>query len=957
VSRAVEGGLLHASKLTINLILPVFTLFLFQPLVRLDGLGNLTASPRNPPESLPARIGGGFWDVAELAKSKDGATPAPYSRIMPAVSYDPHRNLLIWTLPSSAPVLSIDHSGDYDTLNAHPVNDHEFSAQWALGNGGFVKVWDLGLLDALISPISSPRPPPNVPPVAIMKLPTTVASAAFPRSSIAGLLHVPISSSSLVCVSLSQDRTKLLVHSAPLPRVIENTNLNLEGAQSLSSLSPVKSKHKKLGSDVEKSSILYVNFMPSHSISLIGGALQPLLRGATVSASFTSPDIIAMATDQGVAIVNTAERGSWASKLTVLRDIRRSKLLGDGTANHEEARNQSFPSYNAVGPVYTIISIGGVGNLPGILFVEDHAVFASRLRSTKYSKDGRQAFVTKVNLNDSVMLCKLQGGEVPWRQIRSSRMSNFVELLRPMKCPPRLVPSPSGRYLCLFWNSTMKFEILHAGSLLAREQASNPGPLSASLTPSVDSGSNVLSFSWVGDDDHFAILRHNRDVFTTNDGASSGGLNSAPFSSTKRQGRNTVQIFKLAEVKIDAVELAAGASVAAATTVSLGSLALRGGDHVVPYALFGGPALCICCVSTLDRADSSDNVAYFYSPKRGVLEKDDERASAYTAIGTSIPYPDLVNWDESGKLCAVSYGARVAIYQCENSNFILLGSITVLGPATLDAEISLVSLKFIHGVLYCTTQSSVHAIFLGNVEDDDTICELDEFTIATDGVPLCGTDNPDPTSSNPIITSLKQPHILSYHSGGLLLSTQCGLRLLSLSHPMIRIGALLAANHIDRARKWISAMPKADHENLAQFLIRRGHADLVFCGDLDGLSLEAYIDLCMRYDRTDELENLIESQGSQIFTEISNWGRDGVYSAFFLIGIYMLGKGRIDSTKRMIGIAADIGINELLVDAMKLATFVSGADRISGQNLSKKVIEAMDFNSSSQLALLNVLNY
>ncbi len=931
-------------------------LFLFQPLVRLDGLGSLTASPRNPPESLRAHSGGGFWDWAELAKSKDGATPAPYSRIVPAVSYDPHRNLLIWTLPSSAPVPSIDHSGGYDTLNSHhAINDHEFSTQWALGNGGFVKVWDLGLVDVFTSPTSSPRPPPNVPPVAIMKLPTTVTSAASPRSFIAGLLHAPISSSSLVCVSLSQDRTKLLVHSAPLPRVIENTNINPEGAQSLSSASPAKSKHKKLGSDVEKSSILFVNFMPSHSISLIGGDLQSHLRGAVLSASCISPDIIAMATGQGVAIVNIAERGSWASKLILLSDIRRSTLLGDGLANHDEARKQSFPSDIAVGPVHTIISIGGVGNLPGILFVEDHAVFASRLRSTSYSKDGRQALVKKVNLNNPVMLCKLQRGEVPWRQIRSSRMSNFVELLRPMTCPPRLMPSPSGRYLCLFWNSTMKFEILHAGSLLAREQASNAGPFSASLTPSVDSGSNVLSFSWVGDDDHFAILRHNRDVSATNDGASIGGLNSAPFSSTKRQGRNTIQIFKLAEVKIDAVELAAGASVAAATTVSLGSLSVRGGDHVVPNALFGGPALCICCVSTLDRADCSDHVAYFYSPKRGALEKDDERASAYTAIGTSIPYPDLVNWDESGKLCAVSYGVRVAIYQCENSNFILLGSVTVLRPATLDAEISVLSMKFIHGVLYCTTQSSVHVIFLGNVEDDDTVCELDEFIIATDGVPLCGTDNPDSTSPNPIITSLKQPHILSYHSGGLLLSTQCGLRLLSISHPMIRIGALLAANLIDRARKWISAMPKADHDNLAQFLIRRGHADLVFNGDLDGLSIEAYIDLCMRYDRTDELENLIETQGSQIFSEISNWRRDGVYSAFFFIGIYMLGKGRINSTKRMIDIAADIGIKELLVDGMKLATFVYGTDRIVGQNLSKKVIEAMDFNSNSQLALLNVL--
>lgn len=925
--------------------------FFLQPLVRLDGLGSLTASPRNLPESPQTHPVGGFWDGAVLAKSKEGATPAPYSRIIPAVSYDPHRNLLTWALPSSAPVSAIDHSGDYDTLaSQQAINDQEFLAKWALGNGGFVKVWDLGLVDALISPSSSPRPPPKVPPIAIMKMPATVVSAASARSFVAGLLHAPTSTASLACASLSRDRTKLFLHSAPLPRVIENTNTNPEGAQSLSSVSPVKTKHKKLGGDMEKSSILFVNYKPSHAVSLTSGTVQPLIRGVGISASSLSPDIIAVATNKGIVIVNIANGESWASKGTVLNDRSGNKLLGDGPLERDNLSTRSFSSDIAVGPVHTIISIGGVGNLPGILFVEDHAVYASRLRSTSSPKDGRQALVKKVNLNDPVMLCKLQGGEVPWRQIRSTRTSNVVDLFRPMKCPPRLIPSPSGRYLCLFWPSKLRFEILHAGSLLAREQTSNQGPFSASLTPSVDSGSNVLSFAWVGDDDNFAILQQNRDVLTSNDGASC-----EPVSGTKHRGRNNVQLFKLAEVKVDAVELAAGASVAAATTVSLGSLTVRGGDHVVPNALFGGPTLCICCLSTLDRSDCSDHVAYFYSPKSGAVEKNDERASSYTAIGTSIPYPDLVSWDESGKICAVAYGARVAMYLCENANFILLGSVRVVGSVTLDAEISMVSMKFIHGVLYCTTQSSVHVIFLGNIEDDDTVCELDEFTIATDGVPMCGIDNPVVTSPVPIITSLKQPHILAYHSGGLLVSTQCGLRLLSLSHPMIRIGTLLAANLVDRARKWIAVSAKAEHDNLAQFLIRRGHPDLVFNGDLDGLSFETYIDLCMRYDRTSELENLIESQGSKIFPEICNWGRDGVYSAFFLIGIYMLGKGKIDCTKRMIGVAAETGINELLVDAMRLSTFISGADRLGGKDLSQKVIEAMDFNSCNQLALMNVL--
>ena len=206
--------------------------------------------------------------------------------------------------------------------------------------------------------------------------------------------------------------------------------------------------------------------------------------------------------------------------------------------------------------------------------------------------------------------------------------------------------------------------------------------------------------------------------------------------------------------------------------------------------------------------------------------------------------------------------------------------------------------------------------------------------IATDGVPVYGTDNPDVSSPVPVIAALSQPHILSYHSGGLLVSTSFGLRLLPLSHPIIRIGTLLGANLIDRARKWICAMPKAEHDILAHFLIRRGYATLAL-RDLNCLSLETYIDVYMRYELTDELEHLlVYTHSPDVIQEISEWGRSNGHSAFLSIGIYMLGKDKVDCVRRLIASAIDSGSAQLLVDSMKLANFVSALDKSEGNEPS-----------------------
>ena len=123
-------------------------------------------SPRASPASSPPqnRPTGEFWAIAAAAKSKEGATEAPYSQVVaPVISYDPNRHLLTWALPSDAPVSSVDHGGDYELESVPPKSsqaktdqdDQQFLSKWAEGNGGFVKVWDMSLVDALIGSVAS----------------------------------------------------------------------------------------------------------------------------------------------------------------------------------------------------------------------------------------------------------------------------------------------------------------------------------------------------------------------------------------------------------------------------------------------------------------------------------------------------------------------------------------------------------------------------------------------------------------------------------------------------------------------------------------------------------------------------------------------------------------------------------------------------------------------------------
>jgi hypothetical protein len=900
------------------------------PLARLDGLGNLTMSPRKSP-SPPSRSREGFWGGMTMKEP----FAAPYTTITPVVFYDPHRDQIIWTLPYSAPASSIDHQRDFK-LNSLPPNspaakkeveDRAFVDKWAMYNGGFVKVWCMQMVDTLAKAApgaSSHRPPPIIPPYAVMKLPLSLMCASTPLSMVPGLAHSPLPASSVSCLCLSKDATELIIVAAPLTRVATADEQKAQSPKAAVAGKPPK--------------ILFIEPKICHKVPLPRSSEALTTAPVLLSASHFTPDSVAVATDNGVIVVKLVNGYCWDDAIDL-------SLMGKCNVLMEPS-SKTVP----VGPIHTVISggpVGGVGNnRPGVLFIENNAVFASRLGSSRSSTEHRQSTVEKVDLADSMILYQL--GKVSFTTARETRMCKLIDSPTPLTSPPRLIPSPSGRYLCLLWAGKRRYDILHAGSLLVRETGEGRGQ---GVSPLVDSGDNVLSFAWIGDDDQFAVLRQVEIDY--------GQVGeSADPDFMEKKSRPRVELFKLAEVEVGAAELAGGAGVAAATTVSIGSLTVRGGDRVVPQFLFGGPALCIgCTISSGNDSSDTEGMAYFYSRRSGAKIGND--ASTYMTVGTSIPCPDLLAWDDDGILCAVAYGSRVAIYLSDHPKFTLLGSVNVTGGSLLgEAEQPIISLKFIHGVLYCSGPSSVHVVFLGDLTEEDTVCELDSYNIATSrSLPLQGIDIPDDFTPAPLITSLSQPHILTYHSGGLLISTDVGLRLLPLSHPLIRIGTLLAANLTEKARKWIFDTPKAHHDYLAHFLIRRGRADLAI-RDLNGLSLETYIDLCIRYERTSELENLINTHGGQVVKELSGWGREECgYSAISAIGLYMLGKDKIDCVARLVGQLINCGTDEVLVDALKLASLIRALDQSGGGILLQNVIDALhQKHPNNQVPLVSIVN-
>jgi hypothetical protein len=392
---------------------------------------------------------------------------------------------------------------------------------------------------------------------------------------------------------------------------------------------------------------------------------------------------------------------------------------------------------------------------------------------------------------------------------------------------------------------------------------------------------------------------------------------------------------------VEAVKSAEGNTIPAAKATSLGELQIRGGKRNLPTSLFGGPVLCVACRST---SNGKEGNAYFYTrtTKDGVK---DLNASSYVSSGPALPYPDLVAWDEDGRLCAIVIENRVAVYLSNEPNFVLLGCVGIISPTMATSEVT--NVRFVHGTLYCCTWNSVHCVLLGDLEEG--LCKLDTYLLASTDVPRIpqkiNDDRYIPFAPIPIALPLVQPTILGYQSGSLVVSTLRGVQAVPLSSPLLRIGLLLAGGQLERATKWFDAVANTDHEYLANFLERRGRPEMAI--QLPGLSLETMVDISMRFGYLDRLEEIIETFGASGLRLI-DMGR-GVAPSLFgpelttqsvvvCIGAYLLAHGRVELTRRLATECLRLG-EEGRKDALFLGALLLPVDEADANRLITRAVE------------------
>ena len=385
-----------------------------------------------------------------------------------------------------------------------------------------------------------------------------------------------------------------------------------------------------------------------------------------------------------------------------------------------------------------------------------------------------------------------------------------------------------------------------------------------------------------------------------------------------------------------------------ATVANLGQLSLRTGNRNPPTILFGGPVLCVG--SKFDETD--EGFSYFYTKKKGQVE---DSASVYVSSGTAFPCPDIVAWDDDGRICAIAIKGRVSLYLSEEPTFVLLGTVQIGSLSSSDSG-DVISLMFLHGVLYCTTKTSVRCVFLGDLNGD--VCHLDTFTLASSSVPALPSSSivTDYSSLTPptIPMPLHHPEILGYQSGSLILSTTTGVVAIPLGFPLLRIGALLSAGteHHQKAMAWFEAVPECDHEALGLFLERRGVPGMALT--LAGISLEATIDICMRYAFVDRLEQLVELHGLDGLRAIAGGFGDGygdddgsspATSPVVCVGAYLLGFGRVELVRRLATESLARGI-EGRRDAFLLAGLLLSVNEKDSRRVLQRSVEDVDGDTS-----------
>ena len=596
----------------------------------------------------------------------------------------------------------------------------------------------------------------------------------------------------------------------------------------------------------------------------------------------------------------------------------------------------------------------------GIMFVEGSSLFVTTLDSSSYDSNDT------LNLQNPVLVYK-----------SPELLSYSLEDHNQIRLSPRLLMSPSREFLCMFWHSESRYEILHVPSLLNSQKESGQYP------PPVEIGLNVVSFAWVGKEDTFAILHSSvmsndylysapvkgsstkqsfslkrqlkstismkniKDAIPSTSKRLSNGsnvTNNLPENSSEESKRGKVELKILIGVNTDEIENLG--SIAAAVVTSLGNITIRGDG--LPSILFGGPVLCI----GVNNSGEDDDEAYFYSTSRSVSLKDensnsstDIKASTFLSVGPNLPCPDLLVWSDNAKFCCLCVGTRVAIYLSNPPEFTLVGT-TLLAPHEPDPKIE--SAKFIHNVLYVSSSSSIQIIFFGpKTSSDDRVTDLDCFVLATSETSLLPIDvicNQESLQSLPYLTPQPSPmvfngsaSILTYLSGNLLVSTPSGIKGIDLSCPILRIGILISAGHTDRAQRWFDAVDPQHHEVLAKFLERRNAATLAT--KLSGLSLESMIDLCIKHTLTSALENIIEQHGVVSIRQIDSIQKSAVdgHSTVECVGAFLLSQGKAELVRRMVSECIVSG-DEARKEAFFLASLLLSVDSGDARRLLRRTV-------------------
>lgn len=518
-----------------------------------------------------------------------------------------------------------------------------------------------------------------------------------------------------------------------------------------------------------------------------------------------------------------------------------------------------------------------------------------------------------------------------------------------LRLPPKMLLSPSGSFVCLFWVSDFQYEILHIKSLLGTFKING-----LRAPPLVEFGVGIKSFAWVGEDDIFALIRTPASVLAAAaavsakqaQSSSSRGFTFAKRKlSSKQSPADTSELLGVDSEGIPTegavamrillpVNVAAAiTSCAAATGRGIGNLPLRGGQ---PLQLFGGPVLCVAATQPGRLELSNNGMAYFYAKKASEIElaPSELKASSFTPVGTNLPLPDLVEWSEDGRYCCVCIGSRIIIYISGEAGFAVLGTTNI---EKRGINYAVESATFLNGVLFCGSRHSLHAIFPGTINETfGGVTPVDSLELATMDISICQRSHP--TDANlgqvPYSMQLETPTVLMYLNGSLVVSTAHGIQLVPIDHPFLRIGALLAAGHIQRAKEWFDAIPRSGLVTLANFLERRGFPDVAL--SIPGLHIYMVVDLSIRWRRTNILEEIIDEYGLDSIRQI-NMGDSTSYSAVECVGAVLLAEGKAEVVRRLASESVMTG-DEVRREGFVLASLLLAVDPKDATRLLKRAV-------------------